>query len=340
MILVDGAAGEGGGQVVRTALSLSLVTGAACHIVNIRANRPRPGLGRQHLTALLAAQHISGAHVDGAEIGSRVITFEPRQTAPGEYRFDVGSAGSVTLIAETLMPALMLAHAPSRVTLLGGTHNPASPSFDFFTNAFLPVIRRLGFDVRATLVGPGFYPAGGGHMELQIGPTANRLPLALDQRGELRRHHAEAVVARLPKHIARRELDVIRDVLGWSENDLHMVEETRSRGPGNVVTATLAFDQVMAVFTGFGLRGKPAETVAGEVTAEVIRYLESSAAVGPHLADQLLVPMAVARGGRYTTVAPSRHLLTCARVIEQFVACAIHTTELANDLYEVVVSPA
>jgi RNA 3'-terminal phosphate cyclase (ATP) len=204
MITIDGSTGEGGGQVLRTSLGLSLVTGRPFRIENIRAGRQKPGLMRQHLTAVRAAAQISNATLSGDEIGSRELHFEPGAVKHGSYEFAVGTAGSATLVLQTVLPGLIVAQGPSQLTLKGGTHNPWSPPFDFLAKVFLPLLARMGANVTVKLVRPGFYPAGGGEFTVDIQPaTDGRLrPLELMERGEIIGRHARAIVARLPDQIA------------------------------------------------------------------------------------------------------------------------------------------
>jgi len=194
MLTIDGSMGEGGGQVVRSSLALSLVTGTPFRIDKVRAGRKRPGLMRQHLTAVQAAAAVGGARVTGAEIGAQCFTFEPGAVQAGEHRFAVGTAGSATLVLQTVLPALLVAGGPSRLTLEGGTHNPMAPPFDFIAEAFLPLIARMGARCTATLERPGFYPAGGGRFTVEVTPVAEELiPFALLERGEVKRREARAL---------------------------------------------------------------------------------------------------------------------------------------------------
>jgi RNA 3'-terminal phosphate cyclase (ATP) len=208
-IHLDGSIGEGGGQILRTALALSMCTDQPFSIHNIRAGREKPGLLRQHLTALNAATAICGATVDGAAIGSRTLAFSPGKIKPGEYTFSVGSAGSTTLVLQTVLPALLTAEGKSSVTLEGGTHNPHAPPIDFLDRAFLPLINRMGPTVNVTLERAGFYPAGGGRVVVTVEPASKLSPLHLPERGDIKRRTAKAVVAALPGEIAKRELQKI-----------------------------------------------------------------------------------------------------------------------------------
>lgn len=215
MLMIDGSLGEGGGQILRTSLALSMITGTPIEINHIRAKRGKPGLRRQHLTALRAAAQISEAAIAGDQIGSKQIKFHPRRTTPGDYRFDVGSAGSTTLILQTILPPLMLADRSSTIELIGGTHNPFAPPVDFLALAFLPILNRMGPRVTLQLERPGFYPAGGGRLRFAIEPAASLKPLAIVRRGEIVRRRCQAVIANLPDHIAERELATVAAALDW-----------------------------------------------------------------------------------------------------------------------------
>ena len=320
MITIDGSQGEGGGQVLRSSLALSLVTGQPFTITNIRAGRAKPGLMRQHLTSVNAAAEVGRARVAGAALRSTELTFEPGEVRPGEYHFAVGTAGSATLVLQTVLPALLSASGPSTLRLEGGTHNPWAPPFDFLVKSFLPLVSRMGPTVAATLVRPGFYPAGGGEFLATITPTTNMAPIELLDRGEAKCVRATAKVAHLHRNIADRELRVVAEKLGLADDGLTAEEVTGSCGPGNVVTIEVECDHLTEVFTGFGKRGVPAETVAGKAAEEAQRYLSSGAAVGEYLADQLLIPLALAGGGAFTTLGLSSHAETNIEVIKAFLA--------------------
>lgn len=323
MILLDGSQGEGGGQILRTALGLSLVTGLPFRIEKVRAGREKPGLLRQHLTAVNAAAEVGGAEVEGAALGSRELTFRPGKAgavAGGEFAFAVSTAGSAGLVLQTVLPALLTASGPSRLTLEGGTHNPFAPPFEFIARAFLPLVNRMGPRVTATLIRPGFYPAGGGKVEVVIEPCARLRPLELTIRGEPRGRSARALVAGLARNIAERELKVVRERLGWTEEQCAVDALPEAFGPGNALILEVASEHVTEVFSGFGQRGVAAERVA-TVTAQAVRdYLAApgAPAVGEHLADQLLIPFALAGGGAFSTVAPSRHTRTNVETIARF----------------------
>lgn len=328
MIVIDGSAGEGGGQVLRTSLALSMVTGTAFRIERIRAGRKKPGLLNQHLTGLRAAAEISGATVRGAELGSRELEFTPGLIPGGEYTFSVGTAGSAGLVFQTVFPALLSAAAPSRVTFEGGTHNSAAPPFDFLDRAFLPLARRMGAGITARLERPGFYPAGGGRFTVEVAPS--RLsPLTLLERGDVRRLSATIYLSRLPSHVADRERRALEERLELAE--VEVVTPAHAVGPGNAVVVEVESEHVTEVFTGFGERGLRAEQVAEGVAREVEAYLTSGLPVGEHLADQLILLLALAGGGSFRTGPLSGHARTQLETIARFLEVQVEARAETED---------
>lgn len=325
MLVLDGSAGEGGGQILRSALALSLLTGTPFRIDNIRAGRPRPGLMRQHLTAVEAAAQIGGAEVSGAEIGARSLFFRPGKVRGGDHRFSVGTAGSTTLVLQTVLPALFTAAEPSTLVLEGGTHNPASPPFDFLVRSFLPLVKRMGPQVEATLDRPGFYPAGGGRLRVRVTPSPRLQPLELEERGAITARSVRSVLSNLPRSIGERELVRLRERLGWDAR-VFSIESVDSAGPGNVVLVDVECEHVTEVFVGFGEKGVRAEAVADRAADEVTAYLATDVPVGPHLADQLVLPLALAGGGRFRTVAPTAHTRTQLAVVQRFLGTTLQLT--------------
>lgn len=303
---------------MRTALSLSIVTGQPFRIEKIRAGREKPGLLRQHLTAVNAAAQICGATVEGAAISSRELTFSPGPVKAGQYTFTVGSAGSTTLVLQTVLPALMIAKEPSSLTLEGGTHNPHAPPLDFLEKAFVPLVNRMGPTVHLSLERAGFYPAGGGRFFANIEPAPTLAPLNLSVRGAQKRQFAKAVVAGLPGDIAKRELAQIEKKLGWTGEQLQIRQLPQEWGPGNILTLEIESENITEVFTSFGMKGVSAESVAEQAFREARRYLACDAPVGPHLADQLLLPLALAGGGSFVTYEPTEHTRTNIQVIQRF----------------------
>lgn len=318
MIELDGSQGEGGGQILRTALTLSMVTQTPFHIANIRAKRTKPGLLRQHLTAVQAATTICDAKVTGAHPGSLSLTFVPGTIKAGEYEFSIGTAGSCTLIMQTVLPALWQANGDSRVSLKGGTHNPMAPPFHFLERAFLPIVESMGAQVRSELTRYGFYPAGGGEIALQVAPCRKLAPLSLTSRGQRVDAFAESLVAGVPAHVAQRELQAIGESLNWPEEKLHIRQLASGMGPGNVLMATIRHEHVTEVFCGFGEKGVSAESVAKGVIAQIKGYLKQAAPAGEFLTDQLLLPMALAGKGDLLATTMSSHTKTNMEVIEKF----------------------
>lgn len=346
MLTIDGSTGEGGGQILRTSLSLSMITGQPARIEHIRAKRPKPGLMRQHLACVLAAQAVSDAQVSGAELGSQTLVFEPGALRPGEHAFAIGSAGSCLLVLQTVLPALMLSNLPSQLKLSGGTHNPLAPNFHFIERAFLPQLARLGVKVEATLHRHGFYPAGGGEMVATIEPVAGGLrPFDLLERGAVGEPFAESLVAAVPRRVAERELSLLKDALGWSDEQLRVPNVRQNEGPGNALIATLVHEHVTEVFTSFGEKAVSSEQVAHRLLREIKAYGASTAAVGPHLADQLALPWALAvhqngRAAAYSCSEVTAHTRTNLEVIQRFLPVRAEVTREVPGRWRVALAPA
>jgi RNA 3'-terminal phosphate cyclase (ATP) len=333
VLILDGAHGEGGGQILRTALSLSIITGRAFRLVNIRLGRRKPGLLPQHLSAIRAAAAISDAAISGDRLRSIDLEFAPRHLARhGDYFFDVtetaegGSAGSVTLILQTLLVPLACADGVSSLVLRGGTHVEWAPPFDHVVGSYLPALWRMGFCVDAELNRWGWYPIGDGEITCRISPGRpdKNLPrpngLELLRRGPLRRIAGRAVAANLPAHIPQRMTDRARSVLidfGVPAN----IEAQRVTAacPGAGIFLAAEYEELAASFSALGRLGKPSETVADEAVAALREHHASGAVVELHLADQLLLPLSIAAGSSLFSVARSTgHLATNAWTIDQF----------------------
>jgi RNA 3'-terminal phosphate cyclase (ATP) len=249
MIVIDGSMGEGGGQILRTSLSLSMVTGRPVRIENIRAGRPKPGLGLQHLACVEAAAAVSGAEVVGARRGSTDLEFRPDRVRAGAYTFRVGSAGSATLVLQTVLPPLLVAEAPSSLEIEGGTHNPFAPPFDFLARSYLPLISRLGPRFSCDLIRAGFYPAGGGRVRVGIEPVSRLGSLELLERGALRSHRATAWCSRVPAEVGERQLAAVRADLGWGMDDCRLERVRDAVGPGNALTLEIEAEHVTPPFS-------------------------------------------------------------------------------------------
>jgi len=334
MIHIDGSEGEGGGQIVRTAVGLALVAGRAVTVHNIRANRRKPGLARQHCTAIDAAAAIGGARVTGNGIGSRKLVFEPGLIRPGRYTFRIGSAGSATLVLQTILPALILAPLPTTISIEGGTHNPLAPSFEFIERAFLPLVERMGPRVSVRLERYGFYPKGDGRVTAEIRPVRALSPLELPARGRLLHVVIRALVARLPRHIAEREIGAAVPVLAEWPTTSAVVEISDSASPGTAVVVEVASEHVTEVFTAIGERGVRAEAVAQSAANEARNYLLSGAPVAPHLADQLVLPLALG-GGSFVTTALTPHTTTNISVVRQVQGVALSASPLGDGTWRI-----
>jgi RNA 3'-terminal phosphate cyclase (ATP) len=327
LIRIDGSVG--GGQILRTSLALSALTGRAFAIDHIRKKRDKPGLMRQHLTAVRAAAQICDAEVVGGELGSTRVEFRPGKVRAGSYRFSIGSAGSAGLVLQTVLPPLMVADGPSDLAFEGGTHNPMSPPYPFLDRVFFPLLERMGVGVERSLLRAGFYPAGGGEFHVRLRPARVLSPLELLARGALRKLYAEAHVANIPHHVGLRELAVVKDKLGVSDDQLHL-RTPESRGPGNALLLIAEHEHAVEQVSGFGEQGVRAERVAERACEEMEAYLQADVPVGEHLADQLLIPLAMAGAGRFRTLGLSDHSRTNLEVVQQFLPVRLGVSREAD----------
>ncbi|WP_343342976.1 RNA 3'-terminal phosphate cyclase [Sphingomicrobium sp. XHP0239] len=319
MITIDGSEGEGGGQMLRNACALSLVTGEPFIIEKIRAGRDQPGLMRQHLTAIEAACAIGGADCEGLQLGSNRITFKPGSVTPGDYRFAVGTAGSTALVLQTILVPLALADKPSHLIIEGGTHANMAPPFDFIAKCFLPIFERMGPRVSARIKRHGFFPRGGGRIEIDIEPSPLRR-IECIERGELRERSGMIVSAslgdgKIPQRIRKATLKALTE---WDETMVSIRDLPADQGPGVAMTLEAAYEHVTEVVSGFGKLGVSAERIGTTAGRRMAGYQASSAFAGPYLQDQLLLPMSIAGGGTFTSVKVSEHTRTAADVITKF----------------------
>ncbi|MFE1572089.1 RNA 3'-terminal phosphate cyclase [Comamonas odontotermitis] len=327
---IDGSQGEGGGQILRTALALSVITQRPLAVRNIRAKRPKPGLMRQHLACVHAAQAISDAQVSPVAVGATELHFAPRALRAGQYQFPISGAGSSMLVLQTVLPALLLAKGESEVRLSGGTHNPMAPNYHFVERAFAPLVARLGARVDMELRRFGFYPAGGGEVQVRIVPAVGTLqPFDLLARGDLQHVVAEAVCAAVPKAVAARELDELARLTGWDRSAMQQLPARQHEGPGNILLATLHYTHVTELFSCLGAHGVSSEAVARNLCQQMRDYQKKpEAAVGAHLADQLvlLLALAVWQSGKRAAFSCSEvteHLRSNMEVIQQFLPLRI-----------------
>jgi RNA 3'-terminal phosphate cyclase (ATP) len=319
MIEIDGAHGEGGGQVLRTSLALSLITGKRFHLRNVRARRSKPGLQAQHLMCVEAAAKIGHAKLRGASLQSTDLTFEPGAVKSGDYHFKIGTAGATSLVLHTIYLPLALAGA-STVMIDGGTHNKAAPSFDFLKRTWAPYMASLRIGVELSLARSGFYPRGGGSIHARIAPCEHVAPFRGMTTEKLASARIVAGIAGLPQHIAERMIEQVGYRLEKQFLEFESVIEHWQGGPGCMIGIELPTTPAPTFFFALGERGKPAEMVAHEAADEVDEFLKHPPAVDEHSADQLLLPLGLAEGESAFRVAKiSSHLLTNASVVRQFV---------------------
>ncbi|MGD8567227.1 MAG: RNA 3'-terminal phosphate cyclase [Gammaproteobacteria bacterium] len=337
-VYIDGSQGEGGGQVLRSSLAISVCLKKPFRMENIRARRKKPGLLRRHLTAVRAAARISNARVEGDHLGSQQLVFEPNDVQPGEYHFSIGTAGSTTLVLQTIMLPLLFADGPSKIAIEGGTHNPMAPPFEFIQQAYLPILDKMGGDIEIALIRPGFFPKGGGCLELHVQPTGKLKAISLKQRGKIQSIHGAVYIVGLPKHIAEREINVLARQLNVSINHFDIISYGTELGPGNVVSVAVESENISEVFTGYGQKGVKAEIVAKKVANEVRRYIDSGVAVDEHLADQLLLPMGLAGGGEFVTCQLTQHTETNIRTVKQFLDINYRLSELNENCFSIKVA--
>ena len=325
MLTIDGSYGEGGGQILRSSLTLALVTGRPFRLVNIRAGRKRPGLRPQHLAAITGAADICGAQCKGNRENSTELTFVPGSIVSGNYRFAVGTAGSAPLVLQTLLLPLCLTKGPSSVIVSGGTHVPWSPSFHYLAWQWVPFMKRIGCHLQLNLRQAGYYPQGGGIIEAATGGSASLRHLNLLQRGPLRKLRIVSLVSNLSESIARRQAEqLVRRLRPCGiEPDCEILQQP-GRGRGTAVTVLAECEQSSLCCSALGAPGKPAERVADEAADELLALLATDGAVDPYLADQLLLPLALTpASSSLRTAAVSRHLLTNAWLIGLFLPVTI-----------------
>ena len=326
MLEIDGGTGEGGGQIVRTSLSLSALTCTPFRIHNIRMKRPKPGLRPQHLAAVQTVAVVTGASVEGARIGSPEFLFRPSTTKPGEYSFDIGTAGAVSLVLQTLIPPLLFAGGRSHLAITGGTHVPISPPFDLIEQVFFPILALMGVRL-ACSVGPyGFYPKGGGRIVAHIEPCAGRAlaPLSLAGEKGASAVRGTSAVANLPLSIAERQRASAASMLENAKIDAEIaVISVPSPGPGTFLFLKTE-GACPAGFSAIGVRGKRAEVVGAEGAGGLLAHLSRPGCLDPYTSDQVVLYLALAQGrSEYTTTRITRHLVTNIGIVKRFIGADI-----------------
>lgn len=342
MISIDGSKGEGGGQMIRSSLALSMITGKPFEVQNVRGRRKNPGLARQHLTCVQAAAKICDAEVVGDSLKSSHIQFTPNTVKAGDYHFPIGTAGSTSLVAQTIIPALLTCEGPSQVSIEGGTHNKMAPPFDFLKNTYVEQLNQMGPEVSAEIESYGFYPVGGGRIQIDIQPPSSWKGLKL-LTNSTPKPFVTAIVADLPEHIGERECSTICRKANWPKSNSQVLLVDSPKGKGNAVLIHLTSDQLTEIFSGVGEIGVRAEQVANRVLREAKEYLKSGAVVGPHLADQLMLPAAIAathgEESCYRTMPLTQHSRTHIEIIGYFLDITIQVKEISDSCVEVQVSP-
>ena len=325
MLEIDGTYGEGGGQILRSALTLSLLTRRAFRLRRVRARRAKPGLRPQHLQAVQAAAEIGRAAVRGAELASQDLIFEPGAVCPGDYQFDIGTAGAAALVLQTLLVPLGLSAESSTVRVVGGTHVPWSPCFHYLDRQWRHYLQQLGFKFRLELVRAGFYPPGGGCIEAQVSGAETLRVQDWTQRGQLLGVDVLSAAANLPEHVIERQRDQAqRRLAGLGYPCSVHAQRWEANSPGSLVLLLARFEHSQACYFALGARGKPAERVADEAVDQLLAFVHTDAAVDQYLADQMLVPLALAGpGSALRTACVTQHLLTNAWVVQQFLPIAI-----------------
>lgn len=341
MLEIDGSQGEGGGQVLRSALTLSILTRTPIRIQHIRARRSKPGLMAQHLKAVDAAAAISHAEVKGASLGSTNLTFQPGEIRTGRYKFEIGTAGSASLVLQTIFIPLSLGGSASSVIISGGTHVPWAPCYHYLERQWLPFMQAIGFDARLSLSQAGFYPQGGGRIDVAIRPASHIAPLRLETRRELLTIEGISAVANLDLSIAERQKrQALRRLLPVCPNTQIKIVQLASPAKGTLLFLLARFKQEpgrpslpispQACYYALGERQKSAERVADEAVDALLEFLETDAVIDQYLADQLLLPLSFAGGAsRFRTSRVTQHLLTNADIIRAFTSTRI---EVDGDL--------
>ena len=333
MITIDGSEGEGGGQIIRSSLALSMITQKPFTIQNVRGGRKKSGLLRQHLTCVQLSRELCDAHVEGDRIGSATLTFSPGELFPGDYDARIGSAGSANLVLQTALPALMTLDQNSSVRVTGGTHNGKSPPADFLRAAYLPLLEKIGPRCDLSLVRYGFYPAGGGELLLRINPRPVQGFRLVEREGRPN-IKITAIVSKLPPAIAEREIQTILRKSNWKKPRTEIIEVSHPRGPGNAVLIEVGFENVTEVFMELGERGVSAEKVATRAWKQAQSYLDSNEPVGEFLADQLLMPLGIAaskgHSSQFKTGRLSLHATTHIDILQRFLDIQVSVQKMGE----------
>ena len=343
MIEVDGAHGEGGGQLLRNAAALAAITGKAVRVANIRAKRPKPGLAAQHVAALQAVAAVANAQIEGLRIGSRQVVVKPGTIAGGKHRFDVGTAGSVTLVLQACLPPALLAPAPTELHLIGGTDVRWSPPLDYFRFVFLPLLERMGGRVAVEVLRRGYYPRGGGEVRVTVTPTTGFRPLAVEPPGALRRVRGIAHAANLPEHVAQgMRQAAARGLVGIAEAkvEAESLGNAQAFGPGGAVVLWTEHENTVLGASALAEKGTPAEAVGASAAAELVSDLKAHASLDVHASDQVLIYAALAKGeSRFSAREVTEHAATTMWLLEKFLAVKFETVQVGGRVQFRVMPP-
>ncbi|MEE9337926.1 MAG: RNA 3'-terminal phosphate cyclase [Methylococcaceae bacterium] len=335
-IEIDGSQGEGGGQILRTSISLSACTGQAIKIINIRSGRKKPGLMRQHLCCVNAAAEVCNTKVKGASLGSKMLEFIPGDISAGNYHFSIGSAGSTCLVFQTVLPLFLLTKKPSTLIFTGGTHNPMAPSYDFLKNAFLPILAKMGLNYNMSIEQYGFFPVGGGSWRIDISPPKSYKKIEIETRGNLLKIEAKCISAGIPGHVTQREKKTLRTYSDWSNSSI-TTENVKSLGSGNIVSILAVYENASEVIDSIGSVGVRAEKVARNALTSLEKYQSSNAPIGEYLAGQLLLPLSVTSGGAYVTGKLSEHTKTNIEVIKKITGSKIKLESVPKKQWKICI---
>jgi len=333
IVKIDGSCGEGGGQILRTALSLSAITKKPFEIYNIRANRKVPGLSHQHLQAVNSTAQICNAEVAGNQLRSTDLKFYPGETQAGMYHFNIGTAGSVSLVLQTIFYPLSLANKPSSITIVGGTHVTHSPCVDYLKQQWLFFLKKIGFDAEIQTFKAGFYPRGGGEILVKINPSKPQYPLWIKDRGNLIQIKGISSVSNLDINIAhRQQLQANKRLLEHSIPYEISLDEIPSFGKGTMLLLVGKFEHSQCCYFSIGAIGKRAETVADDACNEFFTFLKTKGVIDEYLADQLILPLALTKGtSQFITPRITQHLLTNMEIVKLFLPVTIDVSGNLHD---------
>lgn len=340
MIEIDGSEGEGGGQMLRTALGLSALTGRSFRFKNIRARRDRPGLAAQHLTGVKGVAEMCHAVLDGASVGSTALTFEPSTVEAGDYRFDVGTAGSITLVLQACMLACARTRARTEFDIIGGTNVRMSPPSDYLEHVLFPLLRNMGYDIEVKTPARGFYPQGGGEMVVSMARGEHILPLSMEERGRFQRITGVCFTQKLPDHIAERMASTAMKTLAGHAPVKLAMDRRQGHSIGAGIFLTAEYENTFLASDALGEKGISSEKLGELAAASLLQEMRSGETLDEHAADQILPYLSLAAGPSTFLVSElSMHFQTQAEIIKKFLDVRIDT-EAEGSVHRVSVTPS